>query len=141
MIRNLFSVLALILAITLPAQAAGYGPYNATAVRVVDGDTIVMNIDVFPTQTNTLYVRLRGVDAPELNAGTDCEKQLAASAKQFVETAVMAMPIVLKDVSLDKYGGRIVADVLVNGVSLSKLLIARGHGHEYDGSRKQSWCM
>ena len=47
----------------------------------------------------------------------------------------------LTNVTLGKYGGRIIADVLLaDGRSLAALLIAEGLGREYDGGRREGWC-
>jgi endonuclease YncB( thermonuclease family) len=40
----------------------------------------------------------------------------------------------------DKYGGRVLGDVLLNGQSLRQLLIANGFAREYYGEAKTSWC-
>jgi endonuclease YncB( thermonuclease family) len=40
----------------------------------------------------------------------------------------------------DKFGGRVLGDILVNGQSLRAALIANGFAREYYGEAKQSWC-
>jgi endonuclease YncB( thermonuclease family) len=40
----------------------------------------------------------------------------------------------------DKYGGRVLGDVLLNGQSLRMALIQNGYAREYYGEAKQSWC-
>jgi len=40
----------------------------------------------------------------------------------------------------DKFGGRVLGDVIVDGKSLRRELIANGHAREYYGEKKQSWC-
>ena len=40
----------------------------------------------------------------------------------------------------DKYGGRVLGDVVLNGQSLRQMLIVNGHAREYYGEAKQSWC-
>jgi endonuclease YncB( thermonuclease family) len=40
----------------------------------------------------------------------------------------------------DKYGGRVLGDVIVDGKSLRNLLITQGPAREYYGDKKQSWC-
>ena len=40
----------------------------------------------------------------------------------------------------DKYGGRVLGDVIIDGVSLRYLLISNGYAREYFGDKKQSWC-
>ena len=40
----------------------------------------------------------------------------------------------------DKFGGRVLGDILINGKSLRAGLIANGFAREYYGDAKQSWC-
>jgi endonuclease YncB( thermonuclease family) len=40
----------------------------------------------------------------------------------------------------DKYGGRVLGDVIIDGKKLSELLIANGHARPYFGEKKESWC-
>ena len=40
----------------------------------------------------------------------------------------------------DKFGGRVLGDILINGQSLRAALIANGFAREYYGEAKQSWC-
>lgn len=49
-----------------PAPACGLYTYKATIVRVIDGDTVVANIDLgFRTWLHDERLRLYGIDAPE----------------------------------------------------------------------------
>jgi len=40
----------------------------------------------------------------------------------------------------DKFGGRVLGDVLIDGKSLTQMLIEQGYAREYYGDKKQSWC-
>ena len=40
----------------------------------------------------------------------------------------------------DKFGGRVLGDILVNGQSVRAALIQNGLAREYFGEAKQSWC-
>ena len=40
----------------------------------------------------------------------------------------------------DKYGGRVLGDVIVDGQSVRQGLIKNGHAREYYGDKKKSWC-
>jgi endonuclease YncB( thermonuclease family) len=40
----------------------------------------------------------------------------------------------------DKFGGRVLGDIILNGQSLRAQLIANGFAREYYGDAKQSWC-
>ena len=48
-----------------------------------------------------------------------------------------------EDVSIlgeDKFGGRVLGDILLDGQSLRAMLIQNGFAREYFGEAKQSWC-
>jgi endonuclease YncB( thermonuclease family) len=92
-------------------------PYiTATVVKVTDGDTISINVGLaIPDALGKLSVRLLGIDTPELGARAKClkESQLAIQAKKLVETHIKPNDeIILLNPKWDKYGGRIIADVL-----------------------------
>jgi endonuclease YncB( thermonuclease family) len=42
--------------------------------------------------------------------------------------------------SWDKFGGRVLGDILLNGQSLRMMLIQNGFAREYYGEAKTSWC-
>ncbi|MBC25081.1 MAG: hypothetical protein CML92_01880, partial [Rhodobiaceae bacterium] len=93
-------------------------------VRNYDGDTITVNIDrVHPIIGDEISIRVIGIDTAEIRTSDQCEKDMAYKAKDFVEKEIMgARRINLNKISRDKYF-RIAADVIIDGVSLSKKLI------------------
>jgi len=40
----------------------------------------------------------------------------------------------------DKFGGRVLGDIILDGQSLRSMLIQNGFAREYFGEAKQSWC-
>lgn len=89
------------------------GPYRAEVVRVIDGDTIVVNVELWPDLTSEVSARVRGIDAPELSS-SDCETAalLGQRAKGFVEDRYGPGDIVqLRDIGPDSFSGRVVADI------------------------------
>ena len=132
---------ALVLAIAAPAGAADYA---WPVVRVVDGDTVAVDASAdFPPELADLRVRLRGVDTPEKGGRAKCdsERDAGQAATTFTEKAVAeASTIVVRNLEWGKWGGRVVADLVLDGHSLSESLIAAGHGRAYDGGKRGSWC-
>ena len=64
----------------------------------------------------------------------------AKEARDFVKAMLSnAKEITLANVTRDKYF-RVLADVYVDGVSLSELLIENKLAFSYDGGTKRSWC-
>ena len=119
-------------------------PHEYTITRVVDGDTVEFILPGLPRELgDTLKLRVLGVDTPEKGGRAKCEReaQLGEKATEFSKKAVssaVVKEIVLKE--WDKFGGRVLGDVLLDGRSLSKMLIEAKLARPYFGEKKQSWC-
>jgi endonuclease YncB( thermonuclease family) len=142
-----FIALALMVALTAPAvaQKTPVGvTYDATIVRAVDGDTVIIAAPYLPLPLKPeLGVRIFGVDTPEkgFRGKCDSEKQRGEQASTFTKDAIKASTkhqVILYD--WDKFGGRVLGDILLDGSSLRGLLIKNGFAREYFGDAKQSWC-
>jgi endonuclease YncB( thermonuclease family) len=126
-----------------PRQRPGV-TYDAVITRVIDGDTVAFQASFLPAPLKKeLSIRVFGVDTPEKGFRAQCEseKQRGEAASAFTKQAIAQATqrqIVLID--WDKYGGRVLGDVLLNGQSLRQMLIANGFAREYYGEAKQSWC-
>ncbi len=115
------------------------GPINARLIKVIDGDTILVNAHIWLSQEVETLVRIRGVDAPELKGKCYREKNMAEDAKKYMEKITKGK-IELSNISEDKYGGRILADVYANGINISKLMLEANLARPYNGQRRDSWC-
>jgi endonuclease YncB( thermonuclease family) len=144
---KLYIFLALAFAMVLPAHAQKQPKgvtYDAQIIRVSDGDTIVISAPFLPTPLKPeLAVRIYGVDTPEKGFRGQCEseKQRGEAASQFTKQAVSTSTqrqVVLY--GWDKFGGRVLGDIILNGQSLRTMLITNGFAREYYGDAKQSWC-
>ncbi len=118
--------------------------YDAVITRVIDGDTVAFQAPFLPAPLKPeLSIRVFGVDTPEKGFRAQCESENARgqAATAFTKQAIAqstTRQIVLMD--WDKYGGRVLGDVLLNGQSLRQMLIANGFAREYYGEAKTSWC-
>jgi endonuclease YncB( thermonuclease family) len=137
----------LFLCLFLPAQAAKTPQgvtYDAVIVRVTDGDTVVIAAPFLPPPfKQELAVRVFGVDTPEKGHRAQCpgEDQRGQAASAFTKNAVNKS--VKRQATLygwDKFGGRVLGDILLDGQSLRAMLIQNGFAREYFGEAKQSWC-
>ncbi|MDU0111743.1 thermonuclease family protein [Psychrosphaera aquimarina] len=111
-------------------------------ISIYDGDTFRVNLSNFPNLIGkNIPIRINGVDTPEMRGKCEKEKELARAAKQFTVAKLRAAKVIeLKDMVRGKYF-RIVADVYLDGMSLSQLLLEKGHAIRYDGGKKNiSWC-
>jgi endonuclease YncB( thermonuclease family) len=142
-------LLALLLIVPAMAVAQGKMPknsatYEAQIVRVSDGDTIVIAAPFLPAPLKPeLAVRIFGVDTPEKGHRAQCPSENARgqAASEFTKNAVKNTK--RHQVTLyawDKFGGRVLGDMILDGVSLRSELIRNGFAREYYGDAKQSWC-
>ena len=118
--------------------------HDLKIMRVIDGDTVEFEapflVDPLPKK---LSIRVWGVDTPEKSFRAKCEKEAAmgAEASQFTKDLVAnAKTTQISIYQWDKFGGRVLGDVLIDGQSLTKLLIDKGYAREYYGDAKESWC-
>jgi len=143
--KKLFLLLLIlpVLAIAQPKQRPGV-TYDAVITRVIDGDTVAFQADFLPAPLKKeLSIRVYGVDTPEKGFRAQCasEAQRGEAASAFTKQMIASSQqrqVVLMD--WDKYGGRVLGDVILNGVSLRQQLIANGFAREYYGEAKTSWC-
>lgn len=118
--------------------------YDAQILRVSDGDTVVIAAPFLPAPLKPeLAVRIYGVDTPEKGHRAQClqEDQRGQAASAFTKNAVASTQ--KHQVTIygwDKFGGRILGDMILNGQSLRAALIQNGFAREYYGEAKQSWC-
>jgi len=119
-----------------------YGTVTVSKViSVYDGDTFRVNIDSLPPIVGkNIRIRVNGVDTPEIRGKCLYEKNLALKARDFVRGKLAnAKEIKLTNLQRGKYF-RVVANVLVDGVSLEKELLDNELAYSYDGGKKLSWC-
>jgi endonuclease YncB( thermonuclease family) len=118
--------------------------YDAIITRVIDGDTVAFQAGFLPDPLKKeLSIRVYGVDTPEkgFRGQCDLEKQRGEAASVFTKNAINSTQ--KHQVMLygwDKFGGRVLGDLILNGVSLRAELIKNGFAREYYGDAKQSWC-
>lgn len=118
--------------------------YDTQIIRVNDGDTVVIAAPFLPAPLKPeLAVRIFGVDTPEKGFRAQCpaEDARGQAATKFTKDAVNAAQ--KRQVTLyawDKFGGRVLGDIILNGQSLRAMLIQNGYAREYFGDAKQSWC-
>jgi micrococcal nuclease len=110
-------------------------------ISVYDGDTFRVNIDSLPPIVGkNIPIRLNGVDTPEIQGKCQYEKDLALKARDFVRNKLAnAKEVKLTKLQRGKYF-RVVADVMIDGVSLEQELLDNELAYKYTGGKKSSWC-
>jgi micrococcal nuclease len=110
-------------------------------VKVVDGDTIDVDIDLGFSISFFSRVRLAGIDTPESRTTNLKEKALGLEVKEKLKKELAAAKDVVikteKPDSSEKYG-RILGWVFLDGsdVSLNQRLINEGYAWTYGGGTK-----
>ena len=143
--KKLISILLFLPLIVLAQQQKDGVTYDATITRVIDGDTVAFQANWLPEPLKKeLSIRVFGVDTPEKGFRAKCPQEDARgqAATDFTKSAVAKAKkrqIILMD--WDKYGGRVLGDVLLDGYSLRHMLMANGFAREYYGEAKTSWCV
>ena len=132
-------IVTLLLCSILCAQ----GPYDWKVTRVIDGDTVEVQADFLPCELgNKLHVRIWGIDTTEngFRAQSVHEQELGLKASEFTRNAIAnAKETKINLIAWDKFGGRVLGDVVVDGQSLRQLLLDNHLAREYFGDKKKSW--
>ena len=106
-----------------------------------DGDTCYVTMPALPKTLSKMTVRILGIDTPELRGECSKEKELAMKARIFAnKTFREARIIEFKDLKWDKYGGRILSNVYLDGYLYADMIINEQLARPYDGGKKDGWC-
>jgi micrococcal nuclease len=127
--------------------------YKAEIVRVLDGDTVEVKIELLPELFQVIHVREGNLDTPEKRRGrfgAQCEQELEFGklVSQYVMDLLPIGTVVqIENVRLGKYAGRTIGDIKLtlepDGplVDLGDHLISQGMAVSYDGGTKNKvWC-
>jgi micrococcal nuclease len=98
--------------------------YNAVVERVVDGDTIVCNVDLgFCIYVKEKF-RLANINAPEVIT------EQGKYVRQIVTDMLTGKQIVMNVLGKDKYG-RWLATIFLNNVNINEWLVTNGYAQIY----------
>lgn len=121
--------------------------YKARVLRVVDGDTIDVQIDLgfgmtfaekpLADPVKGTRIRLHGIDAPESRTRNLTEKKKGLATKTWLTKRIEGTDVVLKTVKdgKGKYG-RILGVVILRGRNVNKEMVRKGLAKEYFGGTK-----
>jgi len=110
--------------------------FKAEVVRVIDGDSLWLKVDVGFRMTYTDNFRLARINTPELRTKDEAVKEKAYAAKARLEQlAPPGTGVVIQTAKAGKYG-RWLAELLVpdgdgNQVNINDLLVEEGHAVPY----------
>jgi len=80
--------------------------YHAEVLRVVDGDTVIANVDVGFDMWKRCNIRLHGIDTPETRTRDLVEKEAGLKSKARLIELLEANDnvFILESMGIDKYG-------------------------------------
>jgi micrococcal nuclease len=107
-------------------------------VKVVDGDTVDIVIDVGFNMYRKERIRINRIDTPESSTSNLEEKKIGILAKEFVNDWLRSqITLKIKTIKDDKYG-RILGEIYGDdNICLNDLLLENGLAWEYDGTSKK----
>jgi len=114
--------------------------YRTKIRRIVDGDTVDVDIDLgFGMILSKQRIRLYGIDTPESRTRDKEEKFYGKLAAQFLKDQCKKGSCITLKTHLDMKGkyGRILGEIIVEGVNINKLMIEEHMAVEYDGQSKE----
>jgi micrococcal nuclease len=103
--------------------------YKAKLIRVVDGDTVCLHVDLGFRLYAELDFRLAGINAPELT-GPKADVAAATRAKQYLESLLVGQLTITTD-RPDKYGRWLVTIYVPTGESANQLMVSSGNAVVY----------
>ena len=111
--------------------------YDAKLVKVVDGDTVDVDIDLgFGIKLTNERVRIMGIDTPESRTSNKVEKVFGLAAKNRL-AALLAEDCILitteNKKGEDEVGkfGRVLGDFQIGDKSVTQIMIEEGHAADY----------
>ena len=113
--------------------------YKCKLLRVIDGDTVDVDIDLgFGVWLRKQRIRLYGIDTPESRTRDKEEKFYGKLSAKFLKEQCKNSSEIFLKTYLDKKGkfGRILGELIVEGVNINKMMIEKYMAVEYYGQSK-----
>tara|TARA_B100000029_G_C17339471_1_gene874741 strand:- start:366 stop:782 length:417 start_codon:yes stop_codon:yes gene_type:complete len=113
--------------------------YKVKIRRIVDGDTVDVDIDLgFDMILSKQRIRLYGIDTPESRTRDKEEKFYGKLSAKFLKEQCKNSSEIFLKTYLDKKGkfGRILGELIVDGVNINKMMIEKYMAVEYYGQSK-----
>ena len=115
--------------------------YKCKMVRVVDGDTVDVDIDLgFGVWMRKQRIRMYGIDTPESRTSDKVEKVYGKAATEFLTKWTNAGDLTLKTFKDGKGKfGRILGELWYGGEhNINQLLVDNHHAVRYHGQSKEA---
>ena len=115
--------------------------YKCKILRVVDGDTVDVDIDLgFGIWMHKECVRLLRIDTPESRTRDKEEKRFGLLSKQFVKDHYPVGSTAILRTHKDKTGkfGRILGELVWENTTINKIMVEQHYAVLYNGQSKDA---
>jgi len=106
-------------------------------VKVVDGDTIDVLIDLGFNLTKKERIRLAGIDTPESRTRNLEEKKMGLEAKEYLQNKLDNCKNLRVKTEKDGKYGRMLGWLHGNDENINNIMVTEGYAWEYDGGTKE----
>ena len=118
--------------------------YFCKLQRVVDGDTIDVNIDLGFSVWHKARVRMLGIDTPESRTRNLEEKALGLASKAWLKELLKGQKLDIECSKEKGKFGRVLGIVFAtdkegNRIDCNNQLCIEGHARPYFGGKKEAW--
>ena len=114
--------------------------YGCKVTRVVDGDTIDVDLDLGFDIIYKCRVRLYAIDTPESRTRNKDEKVRGKLAAKFLQDAISnGKNVILQTQLKDSKGkfGRVLASVIIDGININQKMVTNHLAVRYEGQSKK----
>jgi len=114
--------------------------YKCKILRVVDGDTVDVDIDLgFGIWMHKERVRLLGIDTPESRTRDKEEKKFGLLSKEYVKSRYPVGSMAVLRTHKDKTGkfGRILGELVWKDSTINKIMVDEHYAVLYNGQSKE----
>tara|TARA_A100001011_G_scaffold224374_1_gene232313 strand:- start:660 stop:1004 length:345 start_codon:yes stop_codon:yes gene_type:complete len=110
--------------------------YAVEVIRVVDGDTVDVQIDLGFNVWHKCRVRMVGINAPESRTRDKEEKKRGLAAKDWLANQFYTEAnIELHSKGKGKFG-RVLGEFYIDDININQLMVDKGHAVEYYGGKR-----
>ena len=113
--------------------------YEVEVLRVVDGDTVDVRIDLGFNVWHKCRVRMVGINAPESRTRDLEEKEKGLAAKEWLKLRFFGVgdiySVELQSQGTGKYG-RVLGEFYIDETNINQEMVEVGHAVAYDGGKR-----